>query len=478
MRQIAPYCESISFRHALLCGLLIAVSGSLFIYLSSFGIDLPLLNTLTGLLSLYLLLSSGTKTWFFSGFFFGLLWFWWVGLSFIHYQMPWAIPFVILFIATVYGGIFWLIAKIAFSVQRLALRDKKKDLNSLFTLYPKGTSPSDKEHSSPFTLHPSPFTLHSLPQGHLSLRSGALFTLSIKALGLLILSYVHPFTFDWFKPELMFVESYLGIEKWQFALVLTGLILTIQHHKTYFLLLLIPAYEPHAPIHTLPDTDHIEIVTTHTPVEQKWDKDTHPAQFQVLLASIDKAIDTNKSLVILPESVFPVFLNRNQPLLDRLQERAKKINIVTGALYWDGKTPRNSTYIFTRDGKVRVANKVILVPFGEANPLPDFLSDWVNKVFYDNAVDYKASSDIVDYVIEGKRYRNAICFEATSERLYEGEPERMIVLSNNGWFTPSIEPALQRLLLQYYARKYGTTIYHAVNMAPSYIIEKGRVFHP
>jgi apolipoprotein N-acyltransferase len=54
----------------------------------------------------------------------------------------------------------------------------------------------------------------------------------------------------------------------------------------------------------------------------------------------------------------------------------------------------------------------------------------------------------------------------------------MIVLSNNGWFTPSIEPALQRLLLQYYARKYGTTIYHAVNMAPSYIIEKGRVFYP
>jgi len=51
----------------------------------------------------------------------------------------------------------------------------------------------------------------------------------------------------------------------------------------------------------------------------------------------------------------------------------------------------------------------------------------------------------------------------------------MIVLSNNGWFTPSIEPILQRLLLQYYSQKYGTTIYHAVNMSDSYVIQEGKV---
>jgi apolipoprotein N-acyltransferase len=89
-------------------------------------------------------------------------------------------------------------------------------------------------------------------------------------------------------------------------------------------------------------------------------------------------------------------------------------------------------------------------------------------------VDYKADSNVTDYTIDGRKYRNAICFEATSERLYEGRPEHMIVLSNNGWFTPSIEPTLQKLLLQYYSRKYGTAIYHAVNMAESYIIRKGQ----
>jgi apolipoprotein N-acyltransferase len=275
----------------------------------------------------------------------------------------------------------------------------------------------------------------------------------------------------------MFTESYLGIGKWEFAIILTAVVLAHTFKRPMLLLLVLGAYDPSASSPSLPD-DSITLISTHTPVEQKWDKDTHPAQFQTLLASIDKAIDTHKALVILPESVFPIFLNHNQTLFDALKQRAQKINIVTGALYWDGKAPRNAAYIFTRDGRVTVANKVVLVPFGEANPLPDFLSDWVNKIFYDNAVDYKASSNVVDYTIEGKNYRNAICFEATSERLYEGRPEQMIVLSNNGWFTPSVEPTLQRLLLQYYSRKYGTIIYHAVNMAPSYIIEKGSVHYP
>jgi apolipoprotein N-acyltransferase len=214
------------------------------------------------------------------------------------------------------------------------------------------------------------------------------------------------------------------------------------------------------------------LITTHTSVQDKWNETLHGVQFENIFKSIYKAIKAKKRLIILPESVFPVFVNRSQKLIDRLQEKAKDISIVTGGLYWDGKTPRNSTYIFTNN-KISVANKVVLVPFGESNPLPDFLSDWVNKIFYDGAVDYVASKNVMDYKINGKTYRNAICFEATSEQLYEGRPQNMIVLSNNGWFTPSIEPTLQKLLLQYYSKKYGTTIYHSVNMSESYMVQNG-----
>ena len=411
-------------------GFFIALLASLYIYMEYLGQTNPLITTFSGLASLYLLMLSSRKIWLVSGFFIGVFWFWWIALSFNHYAMPWAIPLVIIAMGLIYGLLFWFIAWISEKIQRF----------------------------------PVPHT--------------ELLSLSIKATGLLLLSYVHPFGFDWFKPELMFVNTYIGIEKWQFALVLAAIVLSIWRSRFFFMFLVLLAYQSNS-YTSISIPEEIEITTTHTTVEDKWNKTLHNAQFKEVFKLIDRAIEKKKKLIILPESVFPVFLNYDKTLVAKLQERSKHISIITGGLYWDGKTPHNSAYIFT-DGTITVANKVLLVPFGESNPLPDFLSDWVNKVFYDGAVDYEASPNVTDYIIDGTMYRNAICFEATSEKLYEknsdGErPENMIILSNNGWFTPSIEPVLQRLLLQYYSKKYGTTIYHSINMSTSYIIQDGTI---
>ena len=428
MSQVVPW-EAFMYKisqyfstFVLTRGLLIALLSSGFIYLNHWGFSYPLMNTILGVTALYLLLQEGEKVWLVSGTFIGLFWFWWIALSLQHYGMVWAVPIEIVIIMLSYGTLFWLIAWCSQKIPSF------------------------------------------LPT------SDTLLPLVLKALGLLVLSYIHPFAFDWLKPELMFVESYLGIEKWHFAIILSAIVLSIWQKQLLYLFIILFAYQPNLSEYPKP-ADDITLITTHTSVQDKWNETLHPGQFKALFKSIDQAIEEKKKLIILPESVFPIFLNRSK-LLDRLQEKAKLISIVTGGLYWDGKTPRNSTYIFT-DNKITVANKVLLVPFGESNPLPDFLSDWVNKIFYDGAVDYVASPNVVDYKIDGKIYRNAICFEATSEKLYEGEPNKMIVLSNNGWFSPSIEPTLQKLLLQYYSKKYGTTIYHAVNMSESYIIQNG-----
>ena len=417
MNKIRHYFSTLELTR----GLGIALLSSAFIYLSHWGFSYPLLNTLLGLLSLYLLLRSNTKIWFISGAFIGLFWFWWIVLSLIHYDMLWAVPIEIIIIMLSYGGLFAFISWLSIKIS-------------------------------------SHFTRYVLP-----------FSLLIKVLGLLTLSYIHPFSFDWFKPELLFIESYIGITKWQFGLVLFALSLSIWRQHFLYLLLIIFAYEQHS-VQEISSPDNTALITTYTTVEDKWNTQLHQKQFDVLLQHIDQAIKEKKKLVILPESVFPIFLNHSKKLMPILEEKAKKISIVLGALYWDGTTPRNSTYIFT-DNQIEVASKVVLVPFGESNPLPDFLSDWVNEVFYDGAIDYQASENVIDYTIDGVTYRNAICFEATSEKLYEGNPENMIVLSNNGWFSPSIEPILQKLLLKYYSKKYGTTIYHSVNMSDSYVLK-------
>ncbi|HHH20177.1 MAG TPA: apolipoprotein N-acyltransferase [Campylobacterales bacterium] len=408
-------------------GLGIALLSAGAIHLDWVGWVNPLVNTILGLLTFYWLLMHTQKIWFWAGFGIGVTWFWWLGLSFANYGLGWAVPLIIPTVGLVYGVLFLMIAKVA-------------------------------EWSATRFHYP-------------------LLDLGIKALGLLLLSYVHPLSFDWFKPELVFTNSYVGIQKWQFALVLAAIVLAIHKRNLLFLLVAILAYPLNTHLDATPLPKHsIVIANSMTTMEDKWNPSLRSHHIDRVFKQIDRAIAEKKRLIIFPESIFAFFLNMEPELMTALEAYSNEISIVTGALYWDPEgVPRNSTYIFDQ-GRFQVANKAVLVPFGEYNPLPRWMGDMINDIFFDGAPDYVASAGVTDYTLNGVSYRNAICYEGTSEALYEGEPQQMILISNNGWVTPSIEPTLQKILLQYYSKKYGTTIYHAANMSPSYTVHNGKIY--
>ncbi|NEW60197.1 apolipoprotein N-acyltransferase [Sulfurovum sp. bin170] len=447
-------------------GFVIAILSSGAMYLDWLGFVNHFVNTILGILMLYWLLQSDKKVWFWGGFWIGGLWFWWMSVSFFNYGFAWAIPLGVLFPSLVYGFVFWIIAKIAEII---------------------GQKIEGQTHGSAPTV------------------------LVIKALALLALSYLHPLGFDWFKPELIFTNSYLGIEKWQFAIVLFAISMTIYKqgqprgarlkpsvpymqsicsesaclHPNYlsqrklnpllYLLLIILAYpfSSHFDKRPLPKSG-IVLSNSMTTVEDKWKPELQPLHVDMVFKKIDRAIAEKKGLIIFPESIFAFYLNTQPNLMTLLQGYSNEIAIVIGGLYWDDGIPRNSTYIF-KDGKFSIANKAVLVPFGEQNPLPKWMGKIVNEIFFDGAPDYVASDDVTDYSINGITYRNAICYEGSSEKLYKGDPKQMILISNNGWVTPSIEPTQQKILLQYYSKKYGTTIYHSANMSASYTVHNGEV---
>ena len=173
---------------------------------------------------------------------------------------------------------------------------------------------------------------------------------------------------------------------------------------------------------------------------------------------------------MLPESVFPLFLNRRPELIERLKARSQSIAIVTGALMYDNGHNYNVTYFF-HHGKMQIAKKMVLVPFGEYIPLPRWIGHWVNDLIFDGASDYLAAKHPTDFVIDGVPFRNAVCYEATTEPLYAGNPKYMIAISNNAWFMPSIEPTLQKLLMRYYARRHHTIVFHSANAAGTGIVK-------
>jgi apolipoprotein N-acyltransferase len=293
-----------------------------------------------------------------------------------------------------------------------------------------------------------------------------------RALLFLGVSFLHPLSFNWFIPELAMLDSFFGIYKWQFAAFLFAIALAVTLKSWYklagiALLLFSINYQGYK---KLPLSKQ-DIFLSQTKVRQdiKWEERYKNRSIENNLAIINSAIEQKSDIVVISESAFAMFLNVEPILMEKLKELSKKITIVTGALYANNQDSYNSTYYFI-DGKVTIANKVILVPFGEEIPLPKFIGRFINEIFYDGAEDYKTAKNPTDINIHGEIFRNAICYEATREELYVNNPKFMIAMSNNAWFTPSIEPTLQKLLLRYFSIRHQTVIYHCANMQGTDII--------
>jgi len=359
-----------------------------------------------------MLLKADKRVLFWSGFFIGILWFYWIGFSFRFYNATFVIPIMMLFVALCFGIIFWIIG-----------------------------------------IFQSPF---------------------MRILLFLGLSFVHPLNFNWLILELTLIDSFFGISKWQFGLFLLSIafFITLKSWWKMISLLVIIASINFTPNNALPLSNQ-KIYLSNTSLSQdiKWKEHYAGESIQNNLNIIYKAIKQEYDIVVLSESAFALFLNQEPILMERLKELSKDITIVTGALYSDGYDSYNSTYYFV-DTKVKIANKVILVPFGEQIPLPNFLKKILNDIFYNGAEDYKTADNPTDIDIKGEIFRNAICYEATREELYVGNPKLIIATSNNAWFTPSIEPTLQKFLLRYFSIKYQTVIYHSANKGGTAVINQ------
>ena len=389
-----------------------ALAFSLFIYLEEMGVANRAITAAAGVYALYRLLQFSPKAMAASGFFIGLLWFYWIGLSFRYVEMAWAVLPVMIGVASVIALLFWVLGWVRPVWARAAVM-------------------------------------------------------------LLYFDWVTPFGFAWLKPELLFVNSFLGTAKWQMALILAVIVAFIylkerSRYAPVLFILLLPAWNPVPP--TEPLEKGIVLSGTDYTQEQKWNPANTPFIVDTQLERIAQAAEAGNRLIILPESVFPLYLNYYPDLIHELKVLSRKITIVTGGLYRDTTGHYNSTYFFD-NGEMTVAHKVVLVPFGETTDfLPERLGKMVNAIFFESAEDYTTAVKPTDFMIGGEKWRSAICYEATVERMYADAPGKMIAISNNAWYKPSTEPALQRVLIRYFSRKYGVRVYHVVNGSPSEVI--------
>ncbi len=390
--------------------ILLSIFMSAFIYLEYFNISIKALDTFFILTSMILIFQLSKKELFFSGFIIGILWFWWISYSFIHYELIYLIPIIIISIAFIYGLLFYFIGF----------------LNNFF----------------------------------------------FKVVYIFLLTYIEPFGFNWFKIELPLINSYLGSSKIEFLILLIISALLIKYIMKYkkititsYMLTIIILYIYNYNSTETINKPNLKIYQHQTNINQsmKWDKKYKKMIIDSNFKAIKKAIDDNYDLIILPETAFPLVLNKEVSLSKKLLLYSKNISIITGSLYYEDKEFYNSTYLF-QDNILQIAHKVVLVPFGEAVPLPEKIRDFINNTFYNGAKDYNIASNPTTFNIKGVKFRNAICYEATTDNIYDDlNTNYVIAISNNAWFTPSIQPTLQKLLMKYYSRKYNLLIYNVNN---------------
>ncbi|WP_086224812.1 apolipoprotein N-acyltransferase [Campylobacter devanensis] len=391
-------------------GFMISILLSLFIFLDLLNLKyIANLGLLSAIIGLYILLKSDRKIWFWSGFFIGLFWFYWISFSLIYYNFGYLIPIEILGICLIYGSIFLAVSW----------------LESIY----------------------------------------------IKAIFLLFASYVAPFGFDWLNFELIFVDTLFKPTIYTLALVLISIIIAIKFNIYIGISLLICSlainYNYKTESKSLPFD--ISLISTNISQDKIWERSTKDKIVKSNLDMIEQAISDGSRIVVLPESSFPLFLDHSEILLSVLKQKSYQIAIVAGALGANNNKIYNSTYLFDK-GEIKRLDKLILVPFGEEIPLPNFIKNLINEIFFDSAVDYSHANSVSDYEIDGVKIRNAICYEATKDELFKDNPKFMIAISNNAWFSPSTQPNLQSKLLKLKAYKYKTTIYHSINGSPSQMI--------
>jgi apolipoprotein N-acyltransferase len=355
-------------------GFITAILFSSFIYFEYFEISNKAINTITVLISYYLFIKLDKNSMFYTGFFIGILWFYWVSYSFIYYDMVYLIPFVIFAIAMVYGIVFYIVAYFKNIFVRIVL-------------------------------------LYSL-------------------------TFFTPFGFNWFKIDLPLINTYFNTYN--------------SDIKQNRLNIYMPQYNLNQ--------------------DDKWKQNNINQIVNTNFKNIEDGITKKYDIVILPETVFPFDITKYPIIQKRLLELSKQITIITGALYSKNGLYYNSTYMF-QNNQINIANKVVLVPFGESVPTFKFIRDIINDIFFDGAKDYEVALEATTFEIKNQKFRNAICYEATTDEIYKNlDTPYIIVTSNNAWFTPSIEPILQKLLLKYYAKKYHLFIYHSTNKSSNMMI--------
>lgn len=223
----------------------------------------------------------------------------------------------------------------------------------------------------------------------------------------------------------------------------------------------------------------VSLIQANIPQEDKWLPEFRNEHIQKHIDLMEPRINSSH-LIIWPETaIFDTFQQSMEDVVNPLQEvfKAAETDLLMGGFQHEKSTESMyNAIISVRD--LEVYGKRHLVPFSEYTPFLEYLR-WMEDFImlpYSNVAPWKGK---VNLQVAGQPMRMSVCYEdAYGEEMIDGLPEAtmLVNVSNDGWFTGSIEPAQHAQLARFRALETGRYLLRATNNGVSAIVnEKGKI---
>ncbi len=225
---------------------------------------------------------------------------------------------------------------------------------------------------------------------------------------------------------------------------------------------------------------YISMIQGNIAQQDKWLPELRNQHIQTHIDLMEPHI-MNSHLVIWPETAIPdTFQQSMEDVILPLQEvfKAQDNDLLVGGFQYDQATASMYNGIMAIGKNLEVYGKRHLVPFSEYIPFLEYVRWLENFVIlpYDNVTPWKGSTNLT---LAGQPMRMSVCYEdAYGEEMTDGLPEAtmLVNLSNDGWFTGSIEAQQHAQIARWRALETGRYLLRATNNGVSAIIDdKGRV---
>ena len=215
---------------------------------------------------------------------------------------------------------------------------------------------------------------------------------------------------------------------------------------------------------------------------EKWGFDWYERTEEKYIGLIEKAAADGAELVVIPETVFPVYIENNAKIRNLLSEMAKKnsVTILVGTMTKDeNECQRNIIVAVTPDGEFHMENyysKRHLVPFGEYVPWRDLFTAIYPPLsdigMLDN--DFTPGEDPAVFDTGEYKIGSAICFDSIFAELIRGSvndgAELIAIETNDSWFSDSAAVYMHEAQAKLRAVEAGRYVLRAANTGISAII--------